>query len=241
MVKKIMMSLLLGGFLNVGDSFAMQSVNPEPKKQETRELTSSEKENAHKMFLLQEHMKNMAAEQKDIHGQIGKKLHEVSTNPVLAGELVYSPNEGKPETFKIRDLVKEDGSLDLSNRDNFGDASVHLLITTDPEKFFNINRYSPRLIVLIAPRFLIKAKLETTASPFKPIMDKWKEEQAPIGIFWRMEKWEALEWYDHLTSENLVTISKNDLYENRKIGSNRDLSYSFFPLRALLNFHVRFE
>ena len=129
-------------------------------------------------------------------------------NPVLDGELKY---EGTPTPFKIRNLVKKDGSIDLSNP-VFGDASKYLLITTDPEQFFKHVENSGRLVILIAPKFLIQQKIgNLCCTSFEGIMGDWKEDHAPFGFFYRMEGWSNSSWYDYQTTENLQSISKKNL------------------------------
>ena len=153
----------------------------------------------------------------EVQGVIGQTLHELSANPVLDGELKF---KGAPNPFKIRDLVKEDGSIDLSNP-IFGDASKYLLITTDPEQFFNIVEKSERLVILIAPRFLIEEKIGSSTKPFEPIMTEWDADKVPIGIFYRLESWKNLGWYDYLTSAALIKLSQNNLYRNWMIAEPR--------------------
>ncbi len=188
-----------------------------PQEQKRRELGATEKENAQKMMMINEALKRHedslireGEEVKDVQSVIGQTLHEVSANPVLDGELVY---EGAPKPFKIRNLVKKDGSIDLSDP-IFGETSRFLLITTDPEQFFNIDEERRRLVVLIAPRFLIEEKIGSSAAPFQPIMANWKEDQAPIGIFYRSSDEKDLSKYDFITSANLISISKNNLHQN---------------------------
>ena len=142
---------------------------------------------------------------------IGQTLHELSANPVLDGDLVYT-DEGKENRFRIRDLIN-DGCIDLSNPD-FGDSSNCLNITTTPDAFFRVVKNSLRLVILIAPKFLIEEKIKIAPNTFQPIMANWIEEQAPIGIFYRMESWTNLAWFDYLTAKNLLQISKTNLYEN---------------------------
>ena len=187
--------------------------------QTARELTATEKKNAYKMWLLKEHFekrnneKTLPAIPKDIQTVIGRTLHELSANPVLDGDLVYTDKDEK-RSFKIMSLINKDGCMDLSNTEDFGDSSNYLLITTAPEAFFRIVDGSIRLVILIAPKFLIEEKIETTAKTFLPIMANWDSGQAPIGIFYRAEWEKNLFWYDYLTSVNLSMISKNSLYEN---------------------------
>ena len=192
-----------------------------PQQHKRINLTSTQKENAHKMWLLKQAIDedNLLWIPEEVQKFIGGKLHELRANPVLDGELVYT---GKPEKaiFKIGGLVKEDGCIDLSNQDIFGDTADNLLITIDPAMFFHVDDESIKLLILIAPKYLIEEKIETTASHFKPIMDKWNVDQAPIGIFYRMEHWNNLAWFVYLTSHDLYSISKNNLYENSRHGAS---------------------
>jgi hypothetical protein len=59
---------------------------------------------------------------------------------------------------------------------------------------------------------LIEKKLTTTASHFQDIYGKWNE-SAPVGIFWTWGGWNNLEWYDYLITEDLKTLSNDNLYE----------------------------
>ena len=180
------------------------------QKQEAKKLTRMEM-NVHKMLLLKAYMNTMDIPE-DVSNIIKRNLHDVTRiNPVLDGKLTYALPNGEKATFNINNLVK-DGCIDLSN-EIFGDTSKYLLITTEPEQFFSIKTNSDKLVMLIAPRFLIEQKIESSAEHFKPIIDSWKEEQAPIGIFWRMECWANLGWYSYLTSEDVTEISKNNLFE----------------------------
>ncbi|MBA3814719.1 MAG: hypothetical protein H0X26_09635, partial [Alphaproteobacteria bacterium] len=49
----------------------------------------------------------------------------------------------------------------------------------------------------------------------------WKEDTAPVGIFWRWGHWNNLTWYDHLTTASLDDISSKNLYENRCVSVMR--------------------
>jgi hypothetical protein len=194
-------------------------------------LSPTEDENAKKMMLfnnaLKRHediLKIEGEAQKDISKAVGSELNRISSNPVLDGTLVY---EGASKPFKIRDMVK-DGIFNLSDPTfsdpTYGAASNHLVITTDPEKFFKVVKNSVKLVMLIAPWSSIHNNLKTSSAPFEPIMKEWDEKTAPIGIFWRMERWEKSEFYDYLISQDLASISKNNLLENYKlatfVGSN---------------------
>ena len=186
-----------------------EKAEPQKKqKQEAKKLTRIEM-NVHKMLLLKEYM-NTTDVPKELSDIITRNLHDVThINPVLDGKLTYTLPNGEKATFNINNLVK-DGCIDLSN-EIFGDASTYLLITTEPEQFFSINKNGSKLVILIAPRFLIEEKIESSAEHFKPIIDSWKEEQAPIGIFWRMQSWDDLRDYDYQTSKNVTELYKNNL------------------------------
>ena len=181
-----------------------------PQEQKTsgklgRELTATEKENAYKMLLMKQAMQGTEVPQ-DVQGVIGQTLHDLSANPVLDGELKF---EGKP--YKIRKLLKEDGSIDLSNP-VFEDASTHLLITTDPEQFFNTVKGSKRIVIMIAPKFVIQQYIKKPCcTSFEGMMANWKEDHAPIGIFYRMEgSYERV--YNYNTLIDVLTLSKNNLF-----------------------------
>ncbi len=225
-MKTLLKSMTIGLSLIAGSqAMEPECMNQISQEKKTRELTATEKKNARKMMMINEALerhedilKKEGEVVKDVSKGIGGKLHELSANPVLAGELVYTgrweiTNFKIKKNFKIRGLVKKDGCIDLSDP-IFSDASKYLLITTDPEQFFNIVENSNRLVILIAPRFLIEDKIETITKTFQPIMANWKEDQVPIGIFYRLEHWGNSGSYYHLTSANHKLISKNNLFEN---------------------------
>ncbi|MGV8948788.1 MAG: hypothetical protein ACOH2E_05425 [Candidatus Paracaedibacter sp.] len=180
------------------------------EKQETKKLTLIEM-NVHKMLLMKEPMNNMEVPM-EVSNIITRNLHDVThINPVLDGKLIFTPDNGGKTTFEIKNLLKTNDCIDLSNK-IFGQVSKYLLITTDLEQFFSIKKKSSMLVMLIAPRFLIEEETWSLTKPFEKIMNNWKEDQAPIGIFWRIERWKNLDWYWYLTSNNLTQISKNNFY-----------------------------
>ena len=221
------LSLIAGSqAMDAPEPMDVESGNLILQGQETRELTPTEKKYVYKMWLLKQAgtKGSMNVLPVDVQNVISQTLHELSANPVLDGELVYT-GTGKENRFKIRDLIKNGGCLDLSNLECYGqdpwidlpisyqNPSNYLSITTNPEAFFRISN-RPNLIILIAPKFLIEEKIETTTKTFQPIMTNWKEEQAPIGIFCRSECWNDPQCFLYLTSDDLSTISKYNLYEN---------------------------
>lgn len=199
----------------------------ESKQEQRRALTPTEKEVVDKMLVMKfcledgENVDKLICPVADIQYQIGWKLHELylHENPVLKGELAYWDMVRGTMTFKIRDLLKG-GSLDLSSKEIFGNSAGKLLITLDPEIFFHVNEKSSRLLILIAPYSLIEDKIETTASEFKWIMEGWDAMKAPIGIFYRMERWKDLSRFDCLTSSSLEEISSKNLYKHWSTASD---------------------
>lgn len=145
---------------------------------------------------------------------------------MLCGQLVYTANLEKATSFKIRDLVKEDGCIDLSNKKIFGDTADHVLITTDSASFFRYDETSIKLHILFASKSLIKEIIETTAANIELEMEKWNEDH--IGIFYRMECWRDLKWFDFLTHKNLEEISKENLYDNWYCTATRTRNGHFY-------------
>ena len=218
-------------------------VQPGLQNKEAKKLTRIEM-NVHKMLLLKEYMNTMYVPT-DVSSIITENLHEVThINPVLDGKLIYTPDNGEKTAFNINNLLKTNGCIDLSN-EIFGDLSEYFLITTDLEEFFSINQNGKKLVMLIAPRFLIEEKIGSSAKPFEPIMDNWQEEQASIGIFWRMQSWDDSGWYKYLISNNLVQISSMDfadLLNCANVNSSSDApSLDFIIHTALSTAHRRYN
>lgn len=187
-----------------------------PQDQKVKTFTPKEKELAYKMWLMKQNFEQTANEgilpemPQDVQNKINQTFYEVSKNPVMDGDLEFRrPSDGKLFQFKMKDLLKE-GNIDFSNK-LFGNISNYLVITTDPEKFFKVDKKSQKVIILISPRFLIEEKLGSVTEPFKPIMAKWKKERAPMGIFWRMERWDNLNWYDYRTNETIYSSTPKSL------------------------------
>lgn len=143
-------------------------------------------------------------------GLIEDKSQKINENPVLDAMFGYErPSDNKRFHFKVKDLVK-DGTFDLSNKIIFESASKYLVLTTDLEEFFQIDEKSCKVAILITPRSMIEEKLETSAKLFKPVMADWQENNSPIGIFWRMERWDNLNCYNYCTNEEIF-INKHRL------------------------------
>lgn len=179
------------------------------------ELTPTEKKCADKMWLLKQARVNgtLIGVPEDVQTVINWNLYWlVYVNPLSYGSLIYTDEELKKKVFKTRDLTKNDGSIDLSNK-IFDDLSDSLFITLIPKLFFRVNRASEKVNILFSRKSFIEKKIETLTKPFEPIMDTWDDDQAPLGIFFRMEKWNNLSWYYYLTHKNLHLISNMNLYE----------------------------
>ena len=146
------------------------------------------------------------------------------------GKLIHRPTEGSDEgkiELKISDLWNPlGGTFNLSE---CGDAYNHLSISTGYRKG-KIAENAHKLEVWFAPRFLIERELSTTAGHFEPIMDDWKQDLAPVGMFWTWGGRSAdYNDMDYLTTKNMVNVSKINLFENwtnaigRRGGSKRTM------------------
>ena len=137
----------------------------------------------------------------------------------LNGKLIFRPKAGSDEgmmEFKISDFWNPlKGTFNLSP---CGDTDQYLSISTgyrEQKKRENADKVE----IWFAPRFLIEKELGTTAGHFKPIMDKWKQEQAPVGMLCTWGGNDNMDRYDYLTTENSVNLSKSNLYEHcQKMG-----------------------
>lgn len=129
---------------------------------------------------------------------------------LVKGKLIYTDPETKKETkLYIKDLQNPlEGKLPLSVCDNAEKfLSIHLGYRKSNKKI------NPNTVAIwIAPRFLIERDLEITASYFKTRMNNWKQEQAPVGIFWTWGGGTTVKLYDYLTTKSLNEISKNNLF-----------------------------
>ena len=102
------------------------------------------------------------------------------------------------------------GEFDLSS---CGDRGQYLSISTGYRKKKN-PKNADMVEIWVTPRLLLEKKLDTTAAHFNPIMGNWKQEEAPVGMFWNWGNWDNLSCYDYLTSESTDNLSKRNLYEN---------------------------
>lgn len=129
----------------------------------------------------------------------------------LNGKLIYRPTPESDDGSVALDFKRNrpfEGAVDLSA---CGDIGKFLVITTSLSNFFAL--HPDQLVIGIFPRFLVKKKITTTASPFEGIMKEWDEASTPAGIFWRWGSWD-LKWFDYLTQSTLADISSRNLYDN---------------------------
>lgn len=136
------------------------------------------------------------------------------------GLLLYKPKRGRDDEIiklPIRSLSNPlEGTFDLSL---FGDMGKYLSISTGYRKGKKPENAS-KVEIWIVPRFLVERELNTTAAHFKPIIDKWwEQEKAPVGLFWTNGGWDDLSWYDYLTTQSMAEISNNNLYEKSRIAN----------------------
>lgn len=138
--------------------------------------------------------------------------HESIYQRFLNGVLIYRPQKGCDDgmvRLSIRELgTPLEGTFDLSKCGNIG---KYLSIATGYRKAKKPENEN-KVEIWIAPRFLIERELGTMAAHFMPIMDNWKQDAAPIGMFWTWGGWDDLGWYDYLTNESMENLSKMDLY-----------------------------
>jgi len=127
------------------------------------------------------------------------------------GKLVYKPDpnsdRGKIE-LPIAALANPlEGKFNLSS---CGDAGQYLSINTGYRKGKKAENANKEEIWFV-PKFLVERDLATTASHFRPIMDKWT---GPIGIFWTWSGFDNLGWFDYLVTQDMENISSASLNEH---------------------------
>jgi hypothetical protein len=137
----------------------------------------------------------------------------------LNGSLIYRPSKKSDAgmmTLPIRELKNPlEGKFQLFYCQKRNTTmAIYLSISTGYRKRKNTDLHS--IEIWVAPRFLIERELNTTAKHFNSIMGNWKPE-AEVGLFWTWSGWASDDHdMDHLTTENMDSLSKIDLYENWK-------------------------
>ena len=163
-------------------------------------------------LLINDEMKvNMPSWQAAWYGVVG---HEEIYQQFLNGTLIYKPNPQSDEgmiQLKISDLLNPlEGTFDLSG---CGDTSKYLSISTGYRKGMKAENGN-KLEIWLATRFMVKKKLNSSASHLQPIMNAWDPETAPIGILWSWGGWNDLSWYDYHIQSGDNEISSKNLYDN---------------------------
>jgi hypothetical protein len=137
----------------------------------------------------------------------------------LNGKLIYRPNG------EINDGKIEDGKIELkiSNLWNPLKGTFNLSPCGKTDQYLSIStgyrqgkrpENASKVEIWFAPRFLVEKELNGTASHFKDIfLGNWAT-TAPVGIIWTWGDSDNMNWYDYLTTENGVNLSKINLYEN---------------------------
>lgn len=163
-------------------------------------------------------------------------------NRIYNGKLIYRPNhnsdEGRVELPISAFKHPFKGEFDLSK---CGDTRQYLSINMGYRKKKNPKNVD-KVEIWFAPRFLIEKECNAKASHFKPIVDNWKQEQAPVGMFWTEGGWDRLDQYDYLTSSSMDELEIINLLENWNYSCNFGMHCSrrsFFML-PMLSFYIDF-
>lgn len=120
----------------------------------------------------------------------------------LNGRLVYSLQDGQLL------LLKKIADLKNPLRDTLYTSEEVSISTGYRER--RQKRNKNKLEIWIAPWFLIKKELTSTATHLKGTCN-WSD-QASIGIFWAAGKWDKLGWYDYLIMKDFDSIGNNTLH-----------------------------
>lgn len=149
---------------------------------------------------------------KCIHAWYGATGREAILEQFLNGKLVYKPNKDNDQgmiELRISDLPNPfAGRFGLSK---CGATGKHLAIMTGfREKKLEENK--DKVEIWISPRFLIEKFRESTANHFEPIMEKWDEKTAPLGLFYTWGNWDSLGWYEYITNKSPKEISNKNLH-----------------------------
>jgi hypothetical protein len=128
---------------------------------------------------------------------------------IYNGKLIYTD----PETEKTTELLIADLYHPLEGEFKLpGDAGNYLSIYMGYRKGKN-SKNAEKVEIWFAPRFLIAKDLDTTASHFKPIMDNWKPEQAPVGIFFTWGGCDNFDTYYALTCVGTARLHDYSVFE----------------------------
>lgn len=137
--------------------------------------------------------------------------HEAEYQQFLRGKLIYTdPKTKRQIELPIAALTNPlAGEFDLTR---CGDTGQYLSINTGYRKR-KIPANANKTEIWLAPRFLVKRELATTAAHFQPIMGNWPT-TAPIGLVWTYGGWSDLSWYDYLTDIGVDDMMSKNLCDN---------------------------
>ena len=132
----------------------------------------------------------------------------------LGGKLIYTdPTSKAKRELPIRALANPlEGTFDLSG---CGDTGQYLSISTGYRKGLKAEN-ARKVVIWLAPRFLVEKNISSTAKHLQPIMGGWNSDAAPVGIFWTWGGREDLDDYDYLVTNSFEVLGSEDLYEKWK-------------------------
>ncbi len=165
--------------------------------------------------------------------------HEAVYLRFLKGVLIYRPTAGSEVgqiILPIAQLMNPlEGRFDLSK---CGDAGKYLSISTGYRKGKKIEN-ADKLEIWIVPKFIVEKDLTTTAVHYQPIQECWS---SPVGIIWSNGKWDNMNWYDYLATQDFDALSNEEsLYEKWKqhqYYTHRTPDFSIARLISMYRIHV---
>jgi hypothetical protein len=136
---------------------------------------------------------------------------EVFWSLVKKGKLIHTDSKTQKKTVLPISALPHPlkGEFDLSN---CGDTGKYLSINMGYRKEIN-PKNANKAEIWVAPRFLIEKELNASASHFQPIMDEWKQERAPVGIFFNFANWNNLGYFDYVITGTLEEMKNKNLLE----------------------------
>jgi len=149
------------------------------------------------------------------HFNIDKKDEDIFW-PLFKGNLTYKPDpdsdKGRIDLFISSLSNPLRGEFDLSKCGKTGeDLSINVGYREGKNP-----KNAKKIEIWVAPWFLIKKNLSTTATHFEPIMADWSQEKAQVGMFWTWGGWDNLDWYDYLTKDSMDDMGAENLLKKYK-------------------------
>ena len=137
----------------------------------------------------------------------------------LGGKLIYTdPTSKAKREMPIRALDNPlEGTFDLSG---CGDTGQYLSIATGYRKGLKAENAS-KVEIWLAPWFLVRKNISSSAKHLQPIMRNWDAAAAPVGLFWTWGG-SCNEYFDYLVTNSLDVLGSEDLREKyKKSGARR--------------------